>query len=178
MDLNGLPVDLEQFIQQEIAEGKYRSAEEVVSAALRLLKDHKAQSDNGQQSSDDYADATPRSAEDILRAISQALATGEHGLARQLAMDGAKQYPNHDKLQKYGHILAPPTVGKPIPTTLETRAARKANHAWLNAHWQVYRGNWVALRAGQLLHASPSIDDVIAAVGEVRGRDILLTKIA
>ena len=178
MDLNGLPADLEQFVQQAIAEGKYRSAAEVVSAALRLLQEYRAQSDNGRQSSKGYADATPRSADAILQAISQALATGEHGLARQLAMDGAKQYPDHDALQRYGRILAPPTVGTPIPTTLETRAARRANHAWLNAHWQAYRGNWIALRAGQLLYASPSIEEVIAAVGEVRGQDILLTKIA
>jgi hypothetical protein len=34
MDLNGLSADLEQFVQQEIAEGKYQSAEEVVSAAF------------------------------------------------------------------------------------------------------------------------------------------------
>ena len=178
MDLHGLPTDLEQFVQQEIAEGKYQSTEEVVSAALRLLQAHRAQSGNGRQSSNGYSDHTPRSADDILHAIFQALATGEHGPARQLAMDGVKQYPDHDVLQKYGHILAPPTVGTPIPTTRETRTARRANHAWLNAHWQTYRGNWIALHAGQLLHASPSLDAVIAVVGEVRGRDILVTKIA
>ena len=42
---------------------------------------------------------------------------------------------------------------------------------------EAYRGSWIALRAGQLLYASPSFDDVIAHVGEVRGRGVLLTKI-
>ena len=81
MDLHGLPTDLEQFVQQEIAEGKYQSTEEVVSAALRLLQAHRAQSGNGRQSSNGYSDHTPRSADDILHAIFQALATGEHGPA-------------------------------------------------------------------------------------------------
>ena len=142
MNLNELPRDLEQFVQQEIAQGKYQSAAEVVSAALRLLREHEAQSGHGQPSANGYPD--PRSAEEIVEAIIKALASGHHALARQLAMDGAKQYPDHDKLQKYGRILAPPTVGRPIPTTPESRAALKANNAWLKAHWQEYRGNWIA----------------------------------
>jgi putative addiction module CopG family antidote len=177
MNLNELPRDLAQFVQQEIAQGKYQSVEEVISAALRLLREHEVQSGNGQSSANGHHDALPRSAEEIVAAITKALASGHHAFARQLAMDGAQQYPDHDALQKYGRILAPPTVGKPMPTTPEARAAFKANNAWLKAHWQAYRGNWVALQAGHLLHASPSFDDVVAQVGDVRGRDILLTKI-
>jgi Arc/MetJ-type ribon-helix-helix transcriptional regulator len=177
MNLNELPRDLEQFVQQEIAQGKYQSVAEVVSAALRLLREHEAQSGNGQPSANGYPNALPGSAEKIVEAITKALANGYHALARQLAIDGAKQYPEHDELQKYGRILAPPTVGRPIPTTPKSRAALKANNAWLKAHWQEYRGNWIALQAGHLLHASPSFDDVVERVGAVRGRDILLTKI-
>ena len=33
-----LPPELEQFVQQEIAGGKYRSADELVHAAVHLLK--------------------------------------------------------------------------------------------------------------------------------------------
>jgi putative addiction module CopG family antidote len=177
MNLNKLPRDLVQFVQQEIAQGAYQSAAEVVSAALRLLREHEAQHGNPQSPTNGYPDALPHAPEEIITAIAQALASDHHVLARQLALDGAKQYPDHDQLQKYGRILAPPTVGTPIPTTLEARTALKANNAWLKAHWQAYRGHWVALQAGHLLHASPSCDDVVAHVGAVRGRDILLTKI-
>jgi putative addiction module CopG family antidote len=177
MNLNELPRDLEQFVQQEIAQGKYQSVAEVISAALRLLREHEVQSGNGLSYVNGSPDVLPRSAEEIVAAITKALASGHHAFARQLAMDGAKQYPDHDELQKYGRILVPPTVGKPIPMTPESRAALKANNAWLKAHWQEYRGNWIALQAGHLLHASPSFDDVVEHVGAVRGRDILVTKI-
>ena len=178
MDLNGLPAELEQFVQQEIAGGKYQSTEEVVSAALRLLQEHERQGHPGQQSANGHGVTSPRSADEVVQAIYDALAKGHHALARELAMDGAKTYPDHHDLQTFGHILAPPTVGDPIPTTAETRAARKANHAWLKSHWQAYRGQWIALRAGELLHASLSMDDLITEVGAVRGPDLLLTKIA
>ena len=178
MNLNGLPAELEQFVQQEIAEGRYQSAEEVVSAALRLLQEHEVPDQHDQPSAKGHGITPPCSADEVVQSIRDALATGHHAAARELAIEGAQTHPDHDELQKFGHILAPPTVGKPISATAETRAARKANHAWLKSHWLAYRGQWIALRAGQLLHASPSMDDLIAAVGEVRGQDILLTKIA
>ncbi len=178
MQLNSLPADLERFVEQEISAGKYQSAEELVGTALRLLQARDAESDHSRRCSNGHPEGTPRSADSVLRAISEALATGEHGLARRLAVDGAKQYPDHDELQRYGRILATPKLGKPVPSTSETRAGRTANRAWLEAHWRAYRGNWIALRAGRLLHASPLLDEVVAEVGEVRGTDVLLTRIA
>jgi putative addiction module CopG family antidote len=47
MDLNHLPGDLAQFVQQEVAAGRFASVEEVVSAALRLLQGRDAQGGNG-----------------------------------------------------------------------------------------------------------------------------------
>jgi putative addiction module CopG family antidote len=41
MDISGLPSDLETFVQEEIASGKYQSEDELVTEALRLLKKHK-----------------------------------------------------------------------------------------------------------------------------------------
>ena len=41
MDISGLPADLETFVQEEIASGKYQSEAELVTEALRLLKAQK-----------------------------------------------------------------------------------------------------------------------------------------
>lgn len=35
----GLPSDLEQFVQREVASGRYGSAEEVISEGLRRMRD-------------------------------------------------------------------------------------------------------------------------------------------
>jgi Arc/MetJ-type ribon-helix-helix transcriptional regulator len=41
MDIRGLPSDVAIFVQEEIASGHYQSEEELVTAALRLLKTRK-----------------------------------------------------------------------------------------------------------------------------------------
>jgi len=41
MDIGRLPADLEIFVREEIASGKYQSEEELVNEALRLLKAQK-----------------------------------------------------------------------------------------------------------------------------------------
>ncbi|ETX08458.1 MAG: hypothetical protein ETSY2_05310 [Candidatus Entotheonella gemina] len=123
-------------------------------------------------------DATGHSAKEIIQRIREALEIGQHGLARQLAVEGAKQYAGHDELKAFGRVLAPPTGGMTMPVAPEVRAARKANKMWIKTHWQAYRGNWVALQAGHLLHASPSFDDVAEHVGDLYGPNLFLTKIA
>ena len=72
MNLNELPRDLAQFVQQEIAQGTYPSAAEAVSAALRLLRAHKAQCGNGQSAANGDPDALPCAAEAIVEAITKA----------------------------------------------------------------------------------------------------------
>jgi putative addiction module CopG family antidote len=184
MDLNDLPGDLAQFVQQEVAEGRFASVEEVVSAALRLFQEHEARGGNGSvtsmagekpepQASPDNLERTP---EEMIRAIQQAFEADDPQQAEQLAQEGAHRYPEHEELQKYARVLAPPTV-KMAPSTADSRAAAKADHEWLNTHWEAYRGNWIALQAGELLHAAPSFKDLIAHVGDVRGRNILVTKL-
>jgi Arc/MetJ-type ribon-helix-helix transcriptional regulator len=39
MNRSELPVDLEEFVERELAEGKYRSEAELVADALRLLRE-------------------------------------------------------------------------------------------------------------------------------------------
>jgi antitoxin ParD1/3/4 len=40
MDVNGLPADLEQFVQQELARGKYQSRDEIIVEALTLFQEY------------------------------------------------------------------------------------------------------------------------------------------
>ena len=176
MDCQELPAELAHFVQQALARGTYQSEEDLVAEAVRVLKERASRREALQQHHGDPMDTSPQTPEEYIRAIAQALATGDPVLARTLAIEGAEHYPQHAELQKCAYVLTPPT-GKAVPATPASRAAVKANNAWLTAHWDTYRGCWIALRAGELLHASPSFDDVVAHVGDVRGRGILLTKI-
>jgi len=183
MNLNDLPDDLAQFVQQEVAAGRFASVEEVVSTALRLLQGRKSRGGNGPATSvaqepgpQAIPDDLERTPEDMIRAIKQAFETDSPEQAERLAKEGAYRYPEHDALQRYARVLAPPTV-KVVPSSVASRAAAKADQIWLNTHWEAHRGNWIALQAGELLHATPSFDDLIAHVGDVRGRHILVTKL-
>ena len=46
MDVNGLPADLAEFVQQELQSGKYTSEDELVSEALRLLRERERRIDD------------------------------------------------------------------------------------------------------------------------------------
>jgi Arc/MetJ-type ribon-helix-helix transcriptional regulator len=177
MDLTALPTELAHFVQQALARGTYQSEEELMAEAVRLLQAAVSRQEAVQQPNGSITDTPPQTPDAYVQAIAQALDTGDPVGARTLALAGAERYPQHTELRACVRVLAPPTATV-VPATPASRAAVKANNAWLTAHWEAYRGHWIALRAGQLLHASPSLEDVIAHVGDVRGRGILLTKIS
>ena len=173
MDLKELPAELAHFVQQALARGTYQSEEELMAEAVRVLKERGSAV---QQPHGGLLDTPPQTPDAYVHAIAQAPDTGDPVRARTLALAGAEHYPQHAELHTCAHVLAPPTATV-VPATPASRAAVKANNAWLTAHREAYRGCWIALRAGQLLHASPSLEDVVTHVGDVRGRGILLTKI-
>ena len=106
--IKGLPTDLEAFVRQEIANGKYQSEEDLLAQAVRLLRDHESGKAVPQPKSDEGMDQSVRTPDDIVSGIDQALTRGEAELARQLAVEGAERYPNHDELNKCARVLAPP----------------------------------------------------------------------
>ena len=113
-----------------------------------------------------------RPAVDFARAVRLALAAGAHVLARKLATHGAKLYPDHLELQKMAHILAPPRV---VETDTPATASLSANQAWLRAHADQYKGQWVALRDGSLLAVASSAAELKAHLESTGG--IMLTRV-
>lgn len=171
MQLNGLPAELAQFVDDALASGKYPSAEDLVCKALQVLQ----QQDEGRAAPppSDAAEVPtpPQSPDDYLQALALALRTGEFGRARQVATEGAARYPEHAELVKSARVLAPPTVhraGRPHTADIQ------ANRAWLKAHRQDYAGQWIALHDGRLLAAAPSYDALAAQVDATP--DVLMTK--
>ena len=115
-----------------------------------------------------------RPAEDILNAVQLSLFAGAHLKARQLAMLGADYYPDHVELQKYARILAPPKV---LSSSLPADPGGGADIRWLKTHAGEYRGQWVALKAGELLVSANTMDELVRIIGNPKGTGILITKV-
>lgn len=113
-----------------------------------------------------------RSADDHIAAIQLALAAGAHLAARHLALEAAQRFPDHVEIQKYAHVLSPPSVTK---STLPADPSVKANRDWLSTHGDLYRGQWIVLHNGQLLAAASSPDALNVEIGNTRGT--LMTKV-
>lgn len=109
---------------------------------------------------------------DFLRAVDLALMAGAYLAARRLATQGASQYPNQPELQQLAQLLAPPQV---TAGTGGPQVGVEANRMWLRTHWEEYRGQWVALRYGQLLGVADSLDALVAQVGNIKNNDTLVT---
>ncbi len=109
---------------------------------------------------------------DFIRAAQLALAAGAHHAARILSAQGAERYPGDRELQKYARILAPPKV---IRRALPPHPTLKANRDWLMSKGNQYRGQWVALRNGELLTVAGSLKSLVDEIGDTTG--ILVTKV-
>jgi Arc/MetJ-type ribon-helix-helix transcriptional regulator len=172
MNLNRLPADLEQFIQQELASGRYVSEDALVVEALQLLREHASLQEVFAQDRGAPAEVAPRASDDYVRAISRALETGVPVLAENLAKEGAERYPEHAELQKYARVLAPPKV---MSRPASASATLKANNAWLRTYRHAYMGQWIALRDGELVQVADSFDALVEALDDTTG--LLLTHI-
>jgi len=176
MEMKELPAELASFVEHALARGTYPSAEALVADAVRVLRDQEAGHTARPHTPDtparlDIATSTP---EALVQAICEALATGEAGQARQLALEGAQRYPTHAALQHYARVLAPPTT-RVVPASPGSQASVKANGAWLSTHRTAYAGRWVALRDGALVRDADSLEALVAAVGDTTG--LLLTRV-
>lgn len=113
-----------------------------------------------------------RPPEDFIYVIQLALSVGAYQVARHLSTQGAEYYSQHSKLQKYARILSPPKV---IRNDLPPDPTLKTNRDWLKTHSESYRGQWVALRDGQLIGSADSLKSLVDQIGNTE--DILLTKV-
>lgn len=113
-----------------------------------------------------------RSADEMAQTIHLALSAGAHLAARDLALQGARRFPDHPEIQRYARVLAPPKVKK---STLPTDSSLIANRDWLATRGHSYRGKWVGLRNGQLLGSASSLAALTKQIGDTKG--VLLTRV-
>jgi len=111
------------------------------------------------------ADETGWSPAYYVRAIRLALRAGAHRPAAELARRARERYPNDDDVQRLAGLLAPlvgPARRSPADPTV------RANRNWFVYHGAAYRGQWVAVKNGELLGAAPTLRELKARVGDTR----------
>jgi len=112
------------------------------------------------------------SPEDFIHAIQTALESSDYRTAQQLSIQAVEHYPQHEELLKYAHILASPKI------TVSRRLSDgnpEVNLEWVRQNRTQYRGQWVALRNGQLLISANSINELLEQLGDKQG--VFLTAI-
>jgi len=101
-------------------------------------------------------------AEDLSRAIDLALALELVPLAMELAQRGKQLFPNSQRIQRAAQVLKPPVIVSTRPAQGDNR---DVSRAWLTQHDHEYRGQWVAVRGGALLGASPTLNGLYQQIG-------------
>lgn len=112
-----------------------------------------------------------RRPEEFVRAIKLALRVGAPTAAQYIYSEGVRFYADSPAIQKYARLFAPPRAQT---KTLPPNPTLKANREWLKSHRSEYRGQWVAVRNGELLAAAVSLEELIGQVGDTA--NVLLTR--
>lgn len=86
------------------------------------------------------------------------------GGARKLLAEALEKGERDEDLLKWQQVLAP-AVSK-ISGNEELDSDPMPDVVWIRQHEREYRGEWVALLAGELLASSPSLDEVISYLEE------------
>jgi hypothetical protein len=108
---------------------------------------------------------------ELSAALAAALSAGALRFAREIAITGAAAYPERSNFRALPEVEPAPTPR----TSPSRRHSPAANIAWLSVYAQDFKGKWIALRDGNLLGVSDSIEDVRSLARD--GEGILITRI-
>src|SRR5262249_46788339 len=101
-------------------------------------------------------------ATDLTRAIDLALALDMVSLARELAHQGGRLFPQDKRLQQAMAVLAPPVVRGTRPAQpLHLTAAQ----SWFKEHAAQYPGQSVAVPGDTLLGSAPTLQELHERIG-------------
>jgi len=97
----------------------------------------------------------------FLQIIKLAFRAGAFIAARDIATEGFRHHPEDPELNRYVQIL---TSTRRVGTQQMALIGSRSNMEWLNEHAGEYSGQWLALRDGQLLGSSKSLEELVREV--------------
>lgn len=156
---------------------KYQNTNEAGSGLVLLLTELTRRGDRQTfVSLIEHMDWSTRQPDELIAAIDLALSQEMASLAIGLAQRGKDLFPHHERIQRAARVLAPPIARR---TKLPAARGLTASRAWLRAHAKEYRGQWVAVREGELLANGDTLEALEDVIG--RGRkatNTIITRIS
>ena len=109
-----------------------------------------------------------KTAEGFIREMDAALDIGDWQTAQEISIEAARHYPDNREIYRYAYILTTSkvTVSQSDP---KKRKNIQASRQWMRKNWQKYRGNWVAVKAGELLATAKSFDELVVQLEKTQG---------
>jgi hypothetical protein len=143
------------------------SADEVVAEDISNQSMAQIEAAANRKDSQDFAQLVEKMewesqpAEHLIQVIDLAMSLGYLPLARQLAEKGWERFPTNEVLAQTARALAPPVVRgfRPAAPGLTDTVQ------WMKKHAAEYKGQWIAVRSGELLATASSLPELVKAVG-------------
>lgn len=123
-----------------------------------------------------FADWKSHGPDDLIRVIQACLSLDMVLLGRELAYEGRHLFPNDKRIEQWANVLAPARVVGTRPAS-GNAAGLEASHRWFQNNSGKYKGQWIAVRHGELLGAAPTLEKLYALIGpEKRTHETIIVK--
>jgi len=103
--------------------------------------------------------------EDLIRVIQSCIFLDMVLLARELADEGKRLFPNDKRMEQWAIVLAPAKVIGTRPAS-GNAIGLEASHRWFQNNSSKYKGQWIAVRNGELLGVAPTLKELYAQIGQ------------
>lgn len=118
-----------------------------------------------------WSERTPA---ELMQAIQVALQLELLRLAYRLAETGHQLFPDDQALATAAHVIAPPKI---IATDVPAKPGLELSMRWLNENAKRYRGQWVAMKNGELMGQAATRQALVDALGEQTSIIDIITRI-
>jgi hypothetical protein len=106
-----------------------------------------------------------RRPEELIRAIQACLFLDMVLLARELADEGRRVFPNDKRMEKWAIVLAPAKIVGTRPASGKA-IGLEASHRWFQQNnASQYKGQWIAVHHGEFLGAAPTLKELYDKIG-------------
>jgi len=103
--------------------------------------------------------------DELIRVIQSCLFLDMVLLARELADAGRRVFPSDKKIEQWAIVLAPAKVIGTRPASANAEHL-KASYQWFRNNSTQYKGQWVAVRAGELVGAAQTLKELQEQIGQ------------